>query len=150
MLANHSKAQWHQWLRHTRIDAPSIQEQQFDVIRQDRIKVLAAEADARWASQPSYLDAPNKQQPAPATGVKDPGGYVKQTEPTDTEGVRSAVGSPAEVDSSTRGKAKDEGRFKGRARDKGKGPSPFDRPQQGAPGEEWQPQSWSPNAASKR
>ncbi|KAF2156082.1 hypothetical protein K461DRAFT_318701 [Myriangium duriaei CBS 260.36] len=140
--------QWHQWLRHTRTDAPSVQEQQFDLIRQDRVKQLAAEADARWASQPSFLDAPTKQQPAPAIGVKDPGGYIQQTEPTETEGVRSAVGSPEEVAGSTQGRPKDEGKFKGKAKDKGS--SPFKRPQQGAPGEGWQPQSWSPNSASKR
>ena len=64
-------AQWHQWLRHTRDDAPSIQEQQYDVSRQAMMKQLAAEADERWKSAPSYLDAPNKHQPAPATTITD-------------------------------------------------------------------------------
>ncbi|KAG8623222.1 hypothetical protein KVT40_008198 [Elsinoe batatas] len=140
--------QWHQWLRHTRADAPTIQEQQYDVLRQDRVKQLAAEADARWASKPSFLDSPAKQQPQPAIGVKDPGGYGKQTEPTENEGVRSAVGDQAEVGASVKGQPKDEGRFKGKAKDRK--PNPFNQPQQGAPGEGWQPQSWTPGAAARR
>ena len=53
-------ASWIQWLRHTRHEAPTINEQQFDEIRQAQVKLLAAQADARWASKPSYLDAPSK------------------------------------------------------------------------------------------
>ncbi|PSK60697.1 putative NADH ubiquinone oxidoreductase subunit NDUFA12 [Elsinoe australis] len=140
--------QWHQWLRHTRDEPPTIQEQQYDLIRQSRVKQLAAEADARWASKPSFLDPPTKQQATPAIGVKDPGGYVQQTEPTQNEGVRSAVGSHEEVEASTSGEPKDEGRFKGAAKDRK--PNPFNQPQQGAPGEGWQPQSWTPGAAARR
>jgi NADH dehydrogenase [ubiquinone] 1 alpha subcomplex assembly factor 2 len=55
--------QWLQWLRHTRPNAPSLEEQQMDIIRQRRIKALASEADARWAAKPSFLVAPA--QPAP-------------------------------------------------------------------------------------
>ena len=39
---------WHQWLRYTRLDPPSIEEQVAEVSRQARIRVLAAQADARW------------------------------------------------------------------------------------------------------
>jgi len=53
-------ASWIQWLRHTRHEAPTINEQQLDEIRQAQVKQLAAQADARWASKPSYLDAPSK------------------------------------------------------------------------------------------
>jgi NADH dehydrogenase [ubiquinone] 1 alpha subcomplex assembly factor 2 len=55
-----SLASWIQWLRHTRHEAPTINEQQLDEIRQAQVKLLAAQADARWASKPSYLDAPSK------------------------------------------------------------------------------------------
>ena len=69
---------WHQWLRHTRLDAPSTEEQQADVQRQLQLKQLAQLADERWASKASYLDAPKETaQPAPATVARDPGGYTK-------------------------------------------------------------------------
>lgn len=147
-LTGYHTAQWHQWLRHTRFEPPSIQEQQHDVSRQEQMKYLAAKADERWNSVPSFLDAPDKQQPAPATDVKDPGGYVQQTEPTDKEGVRSAVGDAEEVEGSSKGKPKDEGRFKGRARDRQE--NPFNKPQRGNPGEGWQPDTWNPGVAARR
>jgi NADH dehydrogenase [ubiquinone] 1 alpha subcomplex assembly factor 2 len=50
--------QWHQWLRHTRIEPPSLNEQSQDLIRQENLKVLAAQADARWAAKPSFLNQP--------------------------------------------------------------------------------------------
>ncbi|KLO80071.1 uncharacterized protein LW93_7517 [Fusarium fujikuroi] len=50
--------QWHQWLRHTREDPPSIEEQHSDVLRQVRMQKLAAEADARWEAKPRVMDAP--------------------------------------------------------------------------------------------
>jgi NADH dehydrogenase [ubiquinone] 1 alpha subcomplex assembly factor 2 len=75
--------QWHQWLRHTRSDPPSLTEQSQDLVRQQNLKVLAAEADAKWAAKPSYLDAPARQreQPIPALEVKDPRGYSESIEP---------------------------------------------------------------------
>ena len=35
-----------------------MQEQSDDVLRQQRLKVLAADADRRWAAKPSFMDAP--------------------------------------------------------------------------------------------
>lgn len=46
---------WHQWLRHTRASPPTLDEQRAEVARQARIKLLAAEADARWAAKPRLL-----------------------------------------------------------------------------------------------
>ena len=40
--------QWHQWLRHVRADAPSLEEQARDVVRLRDLKVLAARADEKW------------------------------------------------------------------------------------------------------
>lgn len=40
--------QWHQWLRRTRPTAPTIQELVNDQIRQERIKLLAQQADRKW------------------------------------------------------------------------------------------------------
>ncbi|KAH3949759.1 NADH dehydrogenase 1 alpha subcomplex subunit [Parastagonospora nodorum] len=69
---------WMQWLRHTRFDPPSIAEQQQEIRRQERMKMLAAQADARWASKPSALDAPDKQQPMQMLQSRDPDSGVTQ------------------------------------------------------------------------
>lgn len=125
-------------------------EQQYEVARQANMLQLAAEADARWNSVPSFLDSPNKQQPAPAIGVQDPAGYMhnNQTEPTENEGVRSAVGDEGEVKAATEGRTVDEGRFKGKAKDKDA--NPWKQRSRKGPGEDWQPQSWSPGVAQRR
>lgn len=52
---------WHQWLRYTRDNAPTLEEQQGDVVRQARMKQLAAAADARWEAKPRMMDAPGEQ-----------------------------------------------------------------------------------------
>ncbi|GAB7356689.1 hypothetical protein MBLNU459_g7400t1 [Dothideomycetes sp. NU459] len=142
--------QWHQWLRHTRFEAPSTQEQQYEVSRQVRMRQLAADADARWAEKESFLDSPSKQQPAPAIGVKDPASYMHntQTEPERNEGVRSAVGDSSEVKASSVGRPTDEGRFKGKTKDKDA--NPWAKAHTGGPGESWQPDSWSPGVAQRR
>merc|ERR1711900_56065 len=41
---------------------------------QRNLKILAAQADARWAAKPSFLDAPERSQPVPALESKDSGG----------------------------------------------------------------------------
>ncbi|KAK4503392.1 hypothetical protein PRZ48_004307 [Zasmidium cellare] len=143
--------QWHQWLRHTRDEAPSIQEQQYEISRQAMMKRLAAEADERWKSIPSYLDAPSKQQPQPAIGVEDPGGYAQPTEPEEKQGVRNAVEDEEKVAAASEGKPEDEGRFKGKTREK-RGPkeNPWAHLQpKGAPSESWQPQEWTPGVVQR-
>lgn len=50
--------QWHQWLRHTRADPPSLQEQAADISRQAQLKHNAALADARWAAKAKYIEKP--------------------------------------------------------------------------------------------
>lgn len=67
-----------QWLRHTRFDPPSLAEQRQDMVRQERMKMLASQADARWASKPSALDAPDKQQPMQMLQSRDPDSGVTQ------------------------------------------------------------------------
>lgn len=53
--------QWHQWLRHTRPEPPSIQEQAADISRQSQLKHNAALADARWAAKAKYIEKPKPQ-----------------------------------------------------------------------------------------
>jgi NADH dehydrogenase [ubiquinone] 1 alpha subcomplex assembly factor 2 len=57
--------QWHQWLRHTRHDAPTLQEQSADVQRQAQLKINAQLADERWAAKAKYIEKPN-----PAAAMK--------------------------------------------------------------------------------
>ncbi|KAI5842246.1 hypothetical protein BZA05DRAFT_380075 [Tricharina praecox] len=49
---------WHQWLRATRVSAPTIEEQREDTRRQEVLAVNAARADARWEAMPSLVNAP--------------------------------------------------------------------------------------------
>nr|POF01273.1 nadh-ubiquinone oxidoreductase assembly factor n7bml [Quercus suber] len=143
--------QWHQWLRHTRDPPPTIQEQQYEVSRQANMRQLAAKADERWKSIPSYLDAPKtKQQPRPATEVKDPGGFAPSTEPENAQGVMSAVESQDNVARALGGEQVDEGRFRGQEIEKKREQNPWKTPQRGAPSENWQPQEWSPGAVQRR
>ncbi|AEO58027.1 hypothetical protein MYCTH_2304985 [Thermothelomyces thermophilus ATCC 42464] len=64
---------WHQWLRHTRADPPSLDEQRAEVARQERIKRLAAEADARWEAKPRVMeDGAGAARRAAALGARAP------------------------------------------------------------------------------
>jgi NADH dehydrogenase [ubiquinone] 1 alpha subcomplex assembly factor 2 len=47
-------------------------------MRQERMKMLASQADARWASKPSALDSPDKQQPVQMLQSRDPDSGVNQ------------------------------------------------------------------------
>jgi NADH dehydrogenase [ubiquinone] 1 alpha subcomplex assembly factor 2 len=80
--------QWHQWLRHTRNDPPSLTEQSQDLIRQRNLKRLAAEADARWAAKQSVLDAPRRRQPL-LEMIDDPGDSVQSGEAKGHIGVQT-------------------------------------------------------------
>lgn len=48
--------QWLQWLRRTREHPPTLQELMDDQMRQQRIKLLAQQADAKWASEKQRLE----------------------------------------------------------------------------------------------
>lgn len=114
--------QWHQWLRYTRDDPPSFSEQQGDVVRQARMKQLAAEADARWDAKPRVMDAP--------------GGATGQPVPAlDTGGVKAEA-------------KKQEQKTQGEEETDKKDPWAKARAQ--GPGESWQPEAWSPTPAKKR
>lgn len=114
------------------------------------MKQLAAKADERWKSIPSYLDAPTKQQPSPATEVKDPGGYAPSTEPEQKQGVMNAVESMDKVAKAKDGENVNEGRFRGETKEKRREENPWKKAERGAPSENWQPQEWSPGATQRR
>ncbi|KAI1612072.1 hypothetical protein EDD37DRAFT_456569 [Exophiala viscosa] len=50
--------QWHQWLRQTRVDPPSVQEQVADIQRMATLKQNARLADERWAAKAKYIEKP--------------------------------------------------------------------------------------------
>ncbi|KAL7627205.1 hypothetical protein AAE478_003981 [Parahypoxylon ruwenzoriense] len=129
--------QWHQWLRYQRERAPTLVEQASDVTRQERIKMLAAEADARWASKPSYLSAPNVPRkgeesepvPPPGTSKVQPQKQAARESPT-----RNEQGPETQQTGISTTKDTDD---------------PWKRAR-GAPGETWQPEVWTPTSARKR
>lgn len=117
---------WHQWLRYTRQDPPSLDEQQREVVRQQRIKSLAEAADARWEAKPRVMDAP-----AAPTGQPLPS--------LDTGGVREEVAQGDRHAATQR-----EGQAVKEEQD------PWAKAKAQAPGEKWQPTAWSPTPSRKR
>ncbi len=103
------------------------------------MKQRALEADERWNSQPSYLDSPARQQPAPAVAAGESAAPPTPNQ-VEQEGVKSGVGDPQEVGEVSHGK---EVRSKGEAKPKGR--NPWDTAQRGAPSE-----NWTPSVAQRR
>lgn len=139
--------QWHQWLRHTRDAPPSIPEQHAEVRRQQQMRLLAAEADARWAAKPSLLDhdgagAPGQVgagQPVPALGsratARGTGGEGEGGDLRAGEARRDAVASGAEQQAAVERDAEKK--------------DPWAQSRRGGPSEDWQPQAWTPPAAKR-
>ncbi|KZF18977.1 hypothetical protein L228DRAFT_264099 [Xylona heveae TC161] len=128
--------QWHQWLRHVRPTPPSIAEQEADLIRQTQIKQLAARADERWASLPSYADIHPQPQPAmqsQGSGASVLGGAA--TAQGEDKGGHSGVTGSEEKEQSRRST---------------KGKDSWEQAQKPSnPGQDWQPESWSPSASKR-
>lgn len=125
--------QWHQWLRYTREHPPSITEQSQDLVRQDRMKILAAQADARWEAKPRVMDAPGQ-----PNGQRLPTLDTAKTQPIAPETTsvnKDASAQPSEQPGETVAKKY--------------GHDPWSKPR-GGPSEEWQPQAWSPPASKRK
>lgn len=147
---------WHQWLRHTRAEPPSVEEQTADLLRQERLKVLAAQADARWAAKPGYLDPPEMGQAAPP--LRSPRRQEDAARPAGSlaEDVRETTSSgnrPDEEPGSSKkeawGVSQEEEKEKMRT---GRAPEadPWKQADTGNPGQNWQPEGWNPSASPKR
>jgi NADH dehydrogenase [ubiquinone] 1 alpha subcomplex assembly factor 2 len=91
------------------------------------MRKLAAEADARWEAKPRVMEAP---QAAPAPLLSQ------------------AKASPLQQDAMS-GEQTDTG-AKETKEETEKNDDPWARAKARAPGETWQPTSWSPTAAKKR
>ena len=90
--------QWHQWLRHTRPNPPSLTEQSQDIIRQQNLKVLAAEADARWATKPSFLNSPGQPEVQPLSALQGENlGIDSESHDRDSARRPAGGGQPASV-----------------------------------------------------
>ena len=161
---------WMQWLRHTRFEPPTVQEQQAEVQRQMNIKLLAARADERWAAKPSALDAPDKQQPVQMLESRDPksgvvqtnvgaelrsrGGEARSAEARQEEGERPAHDMRPDVTPGAEAPQKDTGlseeapafkaKKKMRINKEPKEDSPWKQAAAGNPGDDWQPKAWAP------
>ncbi|KPM43486.1 hypothetical protein AK830_g3056 [Neonectria ditissima] len=114
--------QWHQWLRHTRREPPTLDELQGDVVRQARIKVLAAEADARWEAKPRVMEAPETtaQRLASVNAPAPPARDARRRKPVDGESETEKSDDPWAKAAKAQG-----------------------------PGENWQPAAWDPAAVKK-
>ncbi|KAF3491779.1 uncharacterized protein GIQ15_01296 [Arthroderma uncinatum] len=131
--------QWHQWLRYVRPEAPTIEEQQHELLRQQRMKYLAQRADERWASKPSFLDTP-QQQPPPALQSHEPSYHT--TRPN-AAGKEEATAGHNAVD--TAEGLQEQGLD---ATGSKKVKNPWDRAV-GGPSENWQPESWNPSVSKR-
>ena len=108
------------------------------------MKQLAAEADERWNSKPSYMDGPERQQALPATAVNENEGPSKeQSDVGDGPGVGSLDAEQQAVTQTD----EEEGKAKGKRQ---REENPWQRPQTGAPSENWQPATWTPGVAQRR
>lgn len=130
-------------------------------MRQARMKQLAAAADERWASIPSYMDSPKLQQPRPSMEPKDQGGYgnnvegdVMKAKGEEAAGVRNMAASQGELASDADRRIaseQSEGPEKkpvSRKRDRQKETeNPWTK---AGGGDSWQPQSWTPGVSPRR
>lgn len=150
--------QWIQWLRHTRTEAPSLTEQSQDIVRQERLKILAAQADQRWNDKASVLDAPGNMrgQPLPAIGIDM--AHSKSTQASmigengTSSGVTSVVDDTTELESASNEAPQDTPQptaTRENARPKDTVEDPWKKAQ-GGPSEQWQPQTWTSGKAAAR
>lgn len=80
---------WHQWLRYTREDPPTIEEQEAEVARQQRIKVLAKMADEKWEAKAKYIPDPPGE-PSTRTMGKPGEEYGQPLPPLVGEGMKKS------------------------------------------------------------
>lgn len=135
---------WHQWLRHTRPDPPTIEEQQADVIRQERLMILAAEADRRWEAKAKYIeDGVGGEQRKPA--LEGSGMWVEKKEEEQQKVPKQVKREEVWEGMKKQAEQGEEGEILVGGKKK---VDPW-RQKRAGPGEEWQPQGWTPGAAKK-
>lgn len=127
---------WHQWLRYVRENPPSLQEQAADVTRQNKMKMLAARADARWEAKPRVMDAPGRQhgQPVPALDTAKTQPNAPESKAVNDDATASATQEQLNADPALRKQ-----KF---------GQDPWEKAK--GPGESWQPEAWTPPTSKRR
>lgn len=166
---------WHQWLRHVRDTPPSVDEQVADVHRQTQTRQLAQLADARWAAKPRFEDMTDHERQLLEESRKTPA--VRERVETDMEAVARAK-ARAGVHAAEKKQAPEKTHARQEpAQEPGKDgePQPVQRAQKPVseahknknkiplpphmvdpwvsaknPGDNWQPQAWTPTPGSKR
>ncbi|KZZ97599.1 NADH:ubiquinone oxidoreductase, 17.2kDa subunit [Moelleriella libera RCEF 2490] len=118
---------WHQWLRHTRAEPPSLEEQTGDVVRQERMKFLAKEADERWEAKPRVMES-SSPTARPAALLGEEGSLLPPKKKKSREKQQQS---------------RDGG-------DGGHDPWARAREAQQGQGETWQPTSWTPPAPTNK
>ncbi|KAK5637419.1 hypothetical protein RRF57_013131 [Xylaria bambusicola] len=145
---------WHQWLRHQRFEPPSMEEQVAELQRQARMKLLAAEADARWEAKPSLLDMPPScpQQALNPTTTAITATTAAAADQRTTSDRRGQIPSNSDqVRSRDFGEKKTSPVQTQNTNTKIGDNDPWKQAQQrGAPGETWQPQAWTPASTPAR
>lgn len=145
-------------------------EQSQDLVRQAHLKVLAAQADARWAAKPSLIDMPDgasgrqRGHVVPALRAGDPGGY-RQEERPDMMAVKEGIIAEGEVGNNVEGSQTEEHVNQMQSPDrkrhsfargerahqaiKENKEDPWKKAR-GGPSEEWQPEAWDPSLLAAR
>jgi NADH dehydrogenase [ubiquinone] 1 alpha subcomplex assembly factor 2 len=137
--------QWLQWLRHTRQHPPTLDEQQLDLMRQQNMKVLAARADERWRNAPSMLDRPETAQPEGTLRVEVGEGPTSNRDYPVERGVKRMDLNVEDVEDA---KEKIDVQYKTPVKSREK--ENFGGSRHGNPGDEWQPEAWSPRKAKSK
>ncbi|KAH8816291.1 hypothetical protein F5884DRAFT_775662 [Xylogone sp. PMI_703] len=138
--------QWHQWLRYTRQSPPSLNEQSNDITRLETLKVLAAEADRRWAAKPRLLDHPEQaaeRKLPPSNSATNLKGQEHAISPSDTlnKSTQNGSGRPRENSDGDVDKTPLRGT---------KAPSDVLKKRRDSSRDEWQPSSWEGNVTGGR
>ncbi|KAK1721934.1 hypothetical protein BDP67DRAFT_539992 [Colletotrichum lupini] len=126
---------WHQWLRYTREDPPTLEEQTREAFRQERMKVLSAQADARWEAKPRLTDAPGQQtsQPLPSLNTARSQPMAPELEAANTNAKTTEL-------------PEDQAQLATDAKKK-YGKDPWAKAS--GPSEGWQPEAWVPPSGKK-
>ncbi len=106
-------------------------EQRQDVVRQQQMKQLASEADARWEAKPRVMEAPR----APTASLE--GGPTTEPEQSPTTEPAQTTAAPAPSPAPDADQSKE------------KNPDPWAQAKARGPSEKWQPEAWTPSAGKK-
>jgi NADH dehydrogenase [ubiquinone] 1 alpha subcomplex assembly factor 2 len=112
-----------------------MEEQRAELMRQERMKLLAAEADARWEAKPRVMEAPREEEAARRLPLAE----ERAQQPVEGEDKKTTTTTRKEKPSQA---AKQE--------EKADTKDPWAKARAQGPGENWQPTAWNPTATAKK